>query len=476
MLGLPTRLQCRVAGRFPLEGARRRHDAGMLMHFSGVAGQGMNPLARLMRAWGHEVQGSDRSLDAGQNPEVRARLEAAGIRLLPQDGGAIVPGVQRFIYSAAVESDTPEMRAARALGISCTARPGLLAEVVDAAAPGVAVSGTSGKSTVVGMLAWILRRLAVPATVLGGADLAGEGTAGCFAAGPAGGPLVAEACESDGTLVGYHPAIGLIHNISRDHGEVHEVRGQFATFARQARTLLINAGCREALAASDGLVRVTYGAGGAADLPLEVVSAGPERARGVMLCEGRELDLELPQPGAHSLENACAALAAARAMHLDVGAAAAALTSFPGVSRRFEVVARTDEGLRVVDDFAHNGAKIAAAVAAAQAGAQRVLCLFQPHGFGPARQLRPELKELLPRILRPQDRWLYLPIYYGGGSVVRDIAAGDLARDAGVDAVADRHEALAWVAERALPGDTVLVMGARDPGLGGFARALAAAL
>jgi UDP-N-acetylmuramate--alanine ligase len=287
---------------------------------------------------------------------------------------------------------------------------------------------------------------------------------------------VAEACESDGTLVGYHPSVGVVHNISRDHGEVHEVRGQFATFARQSRVLLVNAGCAEALAATAGVARTLYGSGGSADLPLEVIAAGPHRARGILVADGREIDLDLPQPGAHTLENACAAVAAARACGLDPIAAAAALADFPGVSRRFEIVARTDEGLRVVDDYAHNGAKIAAAVAAAQAGAERVLCLFQPHGFGPARQLRPELRELLPTLLRRQDRWLYLPIYYAGGSVTKDISAGDLARDAGVDAVEERTQALAWVAERAVPGDTVLVMGARDPGLGGFARALAEAL
>ena len=448
----------------------------MLYHFSGVAGQGMNPLAQLMCAWGEAVQGSDRSFDRGEDPGLRARLEAAGVRLLPQDGTAVQPGVGRFVFSAAVEPDTPEARRARELGIPAQPRPALLAEVVDAAGPGIAISGTSGKSTVVGMLAWILRRLEVPATVLGGAALAGEGGAGLFASAARGGPLVAEACESDGTLVGYHPGLGVVHNISRDHGEVHEGRGQFQAFARQARRLLVNAGCGEALAATAGLPRRLYGSGGPADLALEVLSAGPRRARGVVVAGGREVDLELAQPGAHNLENACAALAVAEALGLDLGAAAAALASFPGVSRRFEVVLDEPGGLRVVDDYAHNGAKIAAAVAAAQAGCDRLLCLFQPHGFGPARQLRPELRELLPGLLRPSDRWLYLPIYYAGGKVTQDLSAGELAADAGVDAVADRREALAWVAERAGPGTTVLVMGARDPTLGVFARQLAAAL
>lgn len=448
----------------------------MAIHFSGIAGQGMNPLARLLAAWGARVQGSDRSFDAGANAELAARLEAEGIRIVPHDGNGIVAGLERIVHSTAVEAGTPELVRARALGIPCQPRPALLAELLADARPGVAVSGTSGKSSVVGMLAWILRRAGIPATVLGGAALAGEGTAGLFAAGPRGGLLVAEACESDGTLVGYRPAIGLVHNISRDHGEVEEVARQFATFARQCACLLVNAGCPRALAACAGLPQRRYGDGPGSDLALEAISEGPQRARGVLAAGGRELDLDLPFPGRHTLENAAAALAVARELGLDLAAAAADLAAWPGVARRFETVAVTEGLVRVIDDYAHNGAKIAAAVRAAQAGSERVLCLFQPHGFGPARLLRPELAALLPALLRPQDAWLYLPIYYAGGTVARDISSRDLARDAGVEAVDDRRAALAWVAERVAPGDTVLIMGARDPTLPEFARALAAAL
>src|SRR5439155_1308512 len=199
----------------------------MRYHFSGVAGTGMNPRACLMRARGHDVQGSHRSLDMGKNQEIAARLRRVGIQLTPHDGTAISSAIDRFVYSTAVEADTPEMRAARALGLPCVSRPRLLAEVVDAGGPGVAVAGTSGKSTIVGMVAWLVREANVPATVLGGAALVGEGTGGCFVVGPAEGPVVAEACESDGTLAGYRPAIGLVHNVSRDHGELDAIRPQF---------------------------------------------------------------------------------------------------------------------------------------------------------------------------------------------------------------------------------------------------------
>ena len=124
-------------------------------HFSGVAWAGMNPLARLMRARGHAVQGSDRSFDQGKNAEVAAGLAALGIVVLPQDGSAVTADLDRFIYSTAVEAETPEARAARALGLERVPRPALLAEIVDAGRPGVAIAGTSGKSTITGMVGWL---------------------------------------------------------------------------------------------------------------------------------------------------------------------------------------------------------------------------------------------------------------------------------------------------------------------------------
>jgi UDP-N-acetylmuramate--alanine ligase len=101
-------------------------------HFSGVAGAGMNPLARLMRARGHRVQGSDRALDQGLMLETAALLRGEGIALVPQDGAAIGAGLDRFVYSTAVEAETPEWRAARALEIPMLPRPALLAELVNA--------------------------------------------------------------------------------------------------------------------------------------------------------------------------------------------------------------------------------------------------------------------------------------------------------------------------------------------------------
>jgi UDP-N-acetylmuramate-alanine ligase len=157
-----------------------------------------------------------------------------------------------------------------------------------------------------------------------------------------------------------------------------------------------------------------------------------------------------------------------------------ALRTFPGVARRFELVGVTKSRIRVIDDYAHNGEKIRAALTTAQAGAARVIAVFQPHGFGPARFLRPELREMLPRLLRPADRFCYAEVFYAGGTVTKDVTGRMLAEDLPAAlhcGYAPDHQAVVrWVEAEARPGDTVLLMGARDPDLPGLARRVFTAL
>jgi UDP-N-acetylmuramate--alanine ligase len=448
----------------------------MRYHFSGVGGAGMSPLARLMRARGDAVQGSDRAFDAGRNAEAATALRAGGVELVPHDGTAISAAIDRFVFSTAVEAETPEMLAARALDLTTVARPALLAELVNTARPGVAVSGTSGKSTITGMVAWLARESGAPTAVIGGAALVGEGGGGCLVTGAGDDGVVAEADESDGTLVGYRPALGLIHNISRDHTELEPLRKQFATFAVQCERLFVNARCVEAAALGRTIGATSYGIGGGADIPVAVGGSSPGRARGVLRWRGRDVTLDVPQPGVHNLENA----AAAALIALELGIAAAGverlLPRFPGVARRFESIGVTSSGIRVIDDFAHNAEKIRAALTTAQSGASRVVAVFQPHGYGPARFLRGELRELLPTLLRPADRLCYAEIFYAGGSVTRDVSSRDLAADVGAAFAEDHPAVVRWVVREARPGDTVLLMGARDPELPRLARTVLAAL
>jgi UDP-N-acetylmuramate--alanine ligase len=444
-------------------------------HFSGIAGAGMNPLAQLMRARGHEVQGSDRAFDQGKNPGLAARLRHLGIDLRPHNGTAVEAAIDRFVYSTAVEADTPEMRAARALDITLVPRPALLAEVVNGGQPGVAVAGTSGKSTITAMLGWLLRESGTTATVVGGAGLAREIGSSFFLSGPANGPSVVEACESDGTLVGYEPTIGVVHNISRDHAELTSLRAQFGAFARNCRRLFVNAGCAEAAALGQRFRATSYGVGPDADARLEVFRTGPDRARAFLKLPAATVALDIAQPGLHNLENAAAAAMVAIELGIDPDEVSGLLGMFPGVARRFEVVGTTPSGIRVIDDYAHNGEKLRATLTTAQGGG-RVVAVFQPHGFGPARFLRPELKTLLPALLRPEDRFCYAEIFYAGGTVAKDISSQALAADLPpalrCGYAADHDAVRQWVGAEARPGDTVLVMGARDPDLPRLARSV----
>jgi UDP-N-acetylmuramate--alanine ligase len=224
----------------------------------------------------------------------------------------------------------------------------------------------------------------------------------------------------------------------------------------------------------------SYGVGPRADTPLEVTSTGPHRARGILRLSTGPLVLDVPQPGLHNLENAAAATLIALDLGIAPATVAALLARFPGVARRFEVLGVTASGIRVVDDYAHNGEKLRAAITAAQAGAARVLAVFQPHGFGPARFLRPELRELMPRLLRPADRLCYAEIFYAGGTVARDISsrmlADDLPTAVGCEYAPSHAAVIDWILAEARPGDTVLIMGARDPELPGLAGAAYRAL
>jgi UDP-N-acetylmuramate--alanine ligase len=448
-------------------------------HFSGVAGAGMNPLARLLAGRGVTVQGSDRSLDRGEQPVLRSILEAAGVRLVPQDGAAIDAGLEVLVHSTAVESDTPEMRRARELGVRLLPRPQLLIDLVGAAAPGVAVAGTSGKSSVTGMVAWIARALAEPCTILGGAALAEDGAShmGCLVAGPANAPLVAEACESDGTIIGYRPGIALLHNVGLDHADPNEIRHRFRTYLAHAPTVLVNRGQAAAWALAEGCCDARgYGRHPEARLRLETVRSGPQRAQGVVRHGGNEYFLDLPQPGDYQLDNACAALAIADALGWDLRAAAAALTDFPGVARRYQRIGTSEDGITVIDDFAHNPDKVAAVLSAAVLQADRVLAIFQPHGFGPAKHMGREICDALAAGLREHDRCCLAEIYDAGGSADRSISSRDLAAGLATTRpcayAANHEEVLTWATAEARPGDVVLLMGSRDPRLPGLAQAL----
>jgi UDP-N-acetylmuramate--alanine ligase len=440
------------------------------LHFAGLAGSGMSALAQFVAMKGGRASGSDRAFDRGQQAEARARLEALGITVHPQDGTGLEGDCAALVVSTAVEDTVPDVAAAKRLGVPLLHRSELLAHLV-AGHRTLAVTGTSGKSTTTAMVFEVLRGAGLDPSVITGGDLRALQAEGLWGNAWVGSSdlLVIEADESDGTVVRYHPAVGVVLNLQKDHKEEAVVLEMFRAFQGNVREVLV---VGEAENLADLRPAAVFGFGDRADLRATDVALESEGSR--FLVEG--VPFQLAVPGRHNVENALAALAVAKVLKVPFASCVEPLRQFQGVGRRFQVLG-TRRGVTVVDDFGHNPAKIAASLATARLRADRVLAVFQPHGYGPLRFLRADLAEMFAAELRPQDRLWLLEAHYAGGTVTRDVSSADLAADlkalgSPATFLPSRDALVSQIVAEARPGDLVLVMGARDPSLTGLARAI----
>lgn len=445
------------------------------LHFAGVAGSGMSALAQFAAMKGGRASGSDRSFDRGQRPEARRQLEALGVVIHPQDGSGLEGDCAALVVSTAVEDEVPDVATARRLGVPVLHRSELLAHVV-AKYRTVAVTGTSGKSTTTAMVFEILRGAGLDPSVITGGELVAlqrEGRWGNAWAG-ASNLLVIEADESDGSVVRYHPALGVILNLQKDHKEMEAVAEMFRAFRAQVRETAVVGEAENLRAFAVGAV--TFGFGEGCGVWAEEVVLGAESS--AFRVGGKAF--RLPVPGRHNVENALAAIAACSSLGVPLEAMAGPLAAFQGVARRFQVMG-TRRGVTVVDDFGHNPAKVAASIRAAHlrtaAIGGRVLAVFQPHGFGPLKFLRSEFVEAFAAELAPEDRLWFLEVFYAGGTASKDITSAEVvaeiaARGVAAEAAPTREWLVARLAAEAREGDLILVMGARDPSLTEFARAI----
>src|SRR5262252_5993068 len=211
--------------------------------FCGVGGSGMTPLALIVQARGGLVEGSDRALDQGRNAKRFDFLRARGVLLHPQDGSGVTRPSQIVVTSTAVEETVPDVQAARRVGAVVTTRARLLAELFNSAGLGVGVAGTSGKSTTVGMLGWILDRAGKRPTIMNGADMKNfiDGDSPFASARIGEGEVfVSEVDESDGSIAFFEPQMAVVNNISLDHKSLDELRTLFNEFIAKAQTVVLN--------------------------------------------------------------------------------------------------------------------------------------------------------------------------------------------------------------------------------------------
>ena len=455
--------------------------------FCGIGGSGMLPLALILLDQGHIIEGSDRSLDQGRTPAKFEYLRSKGIRLYPQDGSGVTRPDQVVVASAAVEDTVPDIAAALRVGAKRMSRAQMLSALFNAAPTAIGVAGTSGKSTTTGMIAWILHATGKSPTVMNGAVMKNFQTPDAlFASSLVGtsGIFVSEVDESDGSIAGYNPRVAVISNISLDHKSMDELRALFGGFAARAETVVLNLDNDEtARLAASFPDAITYSLSNPeAQLCASRIFPG---ADGINFSvydrkSHTEADIRLKTPGRHNASNALAAIAATLACGVTLAEAAEALGSFAGISRRFDVIG-TEGGVTVIDDFGHNPDKIAATLRTVNQFPGRVLVMFQPHGFGPLRNMRREFAACFAENLDAEDILLMQEPAYFGGTVDRSVGSQDLAADIRAlgrqaEALGDRAACGARLLELAKPGDRILVMGARDDTLTLFGQDLLASL
>ena len=412
----------------------------------GIGGAGVSALARVFLARGDEVSGCD-----VRESETTAALEDAGVRVEVGHDPEHVLFQDLLVYSGAIKS-SPELDAARSMGVKVLTRAEMLAELI-AESDSIAVGGSAGKTTVTHMTGHILTEAGFDPTVLVGDGSSARAGRSRW--------LVAEVDESDGTLVLHHPKRAIVTNIEFDHPDhfqdVEEVRDLFARFVAGLPADGVAVLCADderARSLETPARRVTYGFSDEADYrcedgrPFAIHHAGRELGR-----------VNLRQPGRHNVQNATAAAAMALELGVSFADVAGALERFPGARRRLEFLG-VFQGAPVYDDYAHHPTKVRATLQAArELRHRRLIVVFQPHRYSRLAALMRDFS----RSFTAADRVLVVDVYGAGEDNPTGVQARDLAEQIPngiyVGSFERAREALEGLVGR---DDIVLLMGAGD--------------
>ena len=431
----------------------------------GIGGAGMSGIAEVLHGTGHRVTGSDLK----ESPYTR-RLSEAGVTVYIGHAGHQVGDAEEVVISTAIPSTNPELLEARRRSIPVFPRAGALARILSGGRS-VAVAGTHGKTTTTSMTTHALRSLGENPTALIGGELNDIGSNVVLSSSDL---FVAEADESDRSLLHLDPLAAVVTNVEFDHPDFYssleDVMETFEKFVRKLPaeghlvTCADDPNCTELAALAPCRV-TTYGLE-AGDLRAEPLSSNSY----VLNEDGEERGMvELGVHGRHNILNSLAAAGIARWLGHDALAAARSLENFGGVRRRFQVKGIKD-GIRVVDDYAHHPTELSATLEVARATLSpegRVVAVFQPHRYSRTRTLYREFGEAL----TAADAILVTEVY-GAGEMPQPGVSGKLIVDAVCESrsaerpdvyyVPDGHDIPAVLRAISGPNDTVLTMGAGD--------------
>jgi len=457
----------------------------MKLHILGICGTFMGGIAALARELGHDVSGSD----ANVYPPMSSQLEALGIALSQGYAPAhIAAAAEQIVVGNALARGNPSVEAVLDAGRAYTSGAQWLAENVLPGRRTLAVAGTHGKTTTSSLLAFILEYAGRdPGFLIGGVPE----NFGVSARIGSGREFVVEADEYDtaffdkrSKFVHYRPWLAILNNLEYDHADIFP---DVAAIQRQFHHLLRTVPGNGRLIVNgddDNLAQVlamgcwtpveTFGEREDADWRAQLDAADGSAFtvlyRGAAVGEARWSLL-----GRHNVMNALAAIAAAQAVGVAIADAVAALAEFKGLARRFDIVGTSPSGVTVIDDFGHNPEKAAATLRTLKSHPGRVLAFFQPHGYGPLKQMGAELAETFARELGPEDITLLCDPVYFGGTVDRSEGSERIvdliAKHGGKALCINTREGCGdWLVANAQPGDRIAVMGARDDTLSVFAR------
>src|ERR1700674_3646556 len=418
----------------------------MKIHLMGIGGTGVSALARVFLARGDEVSGCDVN-ENNTTPE----LEDAGVRIEIGHDPEHVLVQDMIVYSGAI-TESPELDAARAMGVTVVTRAEALAELI-AGSDSIAVGGSAGKTTVTYMIGHILTEAGFDPTVLVGDGSSSRSGRSRW--------LVAEVDESDGSLVLHHPKRAVITNIELDHTDhfkdvdgVRDLFQQFVAGLPADGMAVLCADDERARSLETPARRVTYGFSAEADYRCD-----NERPFAIHHL-GRELGrVNLRQPGRHNVQNATGAAAMALEVGVSFADVAGALERFPGAHRRLEFIG-VFQGASVYDDYGHHPSKVRATLQAArELRHRRLIVVFQPHRYSRLAALMYDFS----RAFTAADKVLVLDVYSAGEDNPSGVQATDLANllpnGSYVGDFQGAREALQGLVG---PDDLLLLMGAGD--------------
>lgn len=435
---------------------------GKRVHFVGVGGAGMSGLARIMASEGVLVSGSDL-----KESSVLAALRALGVRAMEGHDGKNVEGVDYVVFSSAILSENPEVARAHELKIPCLTRAQALA-ILMSESKSIAVAGTHGKTTTTSMLTVAIQGCGEdPSFAIGGilkasGSNAHKGTGRYF---------VAEADESDGSFVEYHPFGAIITNIEHDHVDFFETpESVFAAFADFVKTISVD-GFLVYCADDPGAAAIgktvthcktlTYGTNQESDLHIDQIQLSPSTSRARAVWQGRSIGfLDLQTPGHHNLLNAAGALTAGLAFGLPSAQLIAGLATFHGTGRRFELKGQV-HGIRVVDDYGHHPTEIQVTLETAKRYARdgRLLVIFQPHRYSRTRAFTLQFAQALDRA---DHAWI-LEVYASSEKPIPGVSGQSIAGLMKSGTFEPNFmSTISQVVEEAKPGDVILTLGAGD--------------